>query len=78
MFLTFVTFDLEINYDLPRVYDAGNSTTSRSPLLGRFSGRLLRGPLVAASGNMFIVLKSDTLTSGARVSQDSTVVRSRL
>jgi hypothetical protein len=55
--LTFTALMTESSSDFITVYDG---TSAAAPLLGTFSGTSLPGPVVASSGNAYIVIQSDS------------------
>lgn len=54
--LSFSSFDYEANYDYVRVYDG---TSTRSLLLGEFTGTSLPADVIASSGSMLILHTTD-------------------
>jgi N-acetyl-anhydromuramyl-L-alanine amidase AmpD len=58
--LTFSAFDLESNYDHLLVFNGANN---QAPLIGKYSGTVSPGTLVASSGKMFLELRSDCATT---------------
>ncbi len=58
--LTFTAFDLESTYDHLLVFNGANN---QAPLIGKYSGAVSPGTLVASSGKMFLELRSDCATT---------------
>ena len=60
--LSFSSFDLESGYDHLLVFDGANN---QAPLIGKYSGTASPGTLTAASGKMYLELRSDCATTRA-------------
>jgi N-acetyl-anhydromuramyl-L-alanine amidase AmpD len=58
--LTFTSFNLENNWDFLLVF---NGTNNQAPLIGKYTGTVNPGTLVASSGKIYMELRTDCATT---------------